>query len=364
MLVRIERMDHDGRGIGYINNKIVFVSNALPNELVDIKIIKEKSKYFIGEVINIIEKSPYRIESNCPYYDKCGGCDLMHLSYENELNYKADKVKNVLKKYACVNIEPIIVKSDLRENYRNKITLHKGNNKPGYVKRNSNEILDIDSCKLVSDSINKYLQFNSVNEDVIVRCNEVGDVVSTSDKKIIMTINNLKYQIDINSFFQVNSNVTSKVFNHIINFIDNDDIVLDLYSGVGTLSILASTKAKYVYGIEVNDYSYRNALDNIILNKISNIEFLCGKVSDKIDLIKDNFNTIITDPPRSGMDKYTISVIKSKLPKKIIYMSCDPITLARDIKLLSDNYYIDNITLFDMFPNTKHVECVCVLKLK
>ena len=212
--------------------------------------------------------------------------------------------------------------------------------------------------------IYNFLQNNNVNEEIVIRNNDNGEVISSSDKTIIMNINNLKYQIDINSFFQVNNYITNKVFEHIIKFINEEDVVLDLYSGVGTLSIMASTKAKYVYGIEVNEFSYKNALDNIILNKVSNIEFLCGKVEDKIDLIKENITTIITDPPRSGMDKYTISVIKEKKPKKVIYMSCDPITLARDLKLMSDIYEIKSITLFDMFPCTKHIEGVVILDYK
>ena len=364
MEVTITGLNHEGEGIARVGGKVTFVSNALEGENVLIEITKEHKKYNEAKVIKYLTISPKRVRPICPYYDVCGGCDLMHMSYEDEIEFKEEKVKNILEKYADVKIEPEIVKSDKRENYRNKITLHKGFDKPGYVKINSSEVIDIDECKLASPFINNYLQNNNVNEDIVIRNNDNGEVISSSDKTIIMNINNLKYQIDINSFFQVNNYITSKVFEHIIKFINEEDVVLDLYSGVGTLSIMASTKAKYVYGIEVNEFSYKNALDNIILNKVSNIEFLCGKVEDKIDLIKENITTIITDPPRSGMDKYTISVIKEKKPKKVIYMSCDPITLARDLKLMSDIYEIKSITLFDMFPCTKHIESVVILNYK
>lgn len=364
MKVTITGLNHEGEGIARIDGKVIFVRNALEGENVLIEITKEHKKYNEAKVIKYLTISPKRIEPICPYYNVCGGCDLMHMSYEDEIEFKKEKVKNILEKYADVKIEPKIVKSDKRENYRNKITLHKGFDKPGYVKRNSSEVIDIDECKLASPFINNYLQNNNVNEDIVIRSNDNGEVIFTSDKTIIMNINNLKYQIDINSFFQVNNYITSKVFEHIIKFINEEDVVLDLYSGVGTLSIMASTKAKYVYGIEVNEFSYKNALDNIILNKVSNAQFLCGKVEDKIDLIKENITTIITDPPRSGMDKYTISVIKEKKPKKVIYMSCDPITLARDLKLMSDIYEIKSITLFDMFPCTKHIESVVILNYK
>ena len=140
--------------------------------------------------------------------------------------------------------------------------------------------------------------------------------------------------------------------------------VLDLYSGVGTLSIVASKKAKDVVAIEVNKNSYFNALENLKLNSVSNIKFMCGKVEDLIDGIELLPDTIITDPPRSGMDKKTIDIINKFLPNKIIYISCEPMTLARDIKLLSESYEVDSVKLFDMFPNTYHVESFCVLKLK
>ena len=140
--------------------------------------------------------------------------------------------------------------------------------------------------------------------------------------------------------------------------------MLDLYSGVGTLSIVASKKAKKVIAIEVNKNSYKNALINLELNGVDNVDFMCGKVEDLIDKINVKPDVIITDPPRSGMDKKTINIIKEYLPNKIIYISCEPMTLARDIKLLSENYTLNKVKCFDMFPNTYHVETFCVLERK
>lgn len=363
MIVKIERMDHDGRGIAYVNGKITFIANTLPDEIVDIDILVSKKKFNIGKVNKIIDENKDRITPICPYFEECGGCDLMQMTYERELNYKCEKVKDILKKYAGIDTNLKIVKSDKRENYRNKITLHYSDNKLGFMKKNSNEIININECKIANNDINKYIKnLLGIKSDFIIRTDTKGEIISNlENNKIIMNINDLKYQIDINSFFQINNNITEKVFNHILNFIDNVDTALDLYSGVGTLTMLISKKAKKVYGIEINEYSYNNAIKNIELNKVNNVEFFCGKVEDRIREIKGEIDLIVTDPPRSGMDNKTINIIKEKKPKKIIYMSCEPITLARDLNLLKAIYEIDNITLFDMFPNTKHVETVCYM---
>ncbi len=365
MKVKIERLDDLGRGIAYVNNKITFIKNALPGEIVKIKINKSLKKYNIGEVTKYIETSPNRITPVCKYYNECGGCDLMHLSYKEELSYKQEKVKNILKKYAGIEVNPDIISSDKTLNYRNKITLHYNSNKLGYFKENTNEIIEIDECLVVMNEINEYIKSNNIKEDIIIRENNKKEIVTSIDNNTMTEeINNLKFVVDASSFFQVNHYICSKIFDLLEENIDNSNYCLDLYSGVGTLSIVASKKAHFVYSIEVNPYSHKNALINKKLNNINNIEFILGKVEDKIKDIKENIDLIITDPPRSGMDKTVVNVINKLLPKKIIYISCDPITLARDLKLL-DNYKLTKITLLDMFPNTHHIESFCVLdKLK
>ncbi len=365
MLVKIENLDHNGRGIARINNKITFIENALPGEIVDINIIKEHKKYNEARVIKIIEKSKDRIAPKCPYYGECGGCEIMHMTYDSQLEFKKEKVKNILKKYADLEINPLIVSSNQDFNYRNKITLHEKNDKVGYMRENTNEIIEIEECPLVMASINDYIKEIKlkIKVQLVVRTNEKDEIISNlKNEDLIIKINNLSFYVDINSFFQVNNYICARIFETLENVLEETNTCLDLYSGVGTLSIVASKKSKKVYSIEVNPHSHKNALKNLKLNNINNIEFMCGKVEDKIKEIKENIDVIITDPPRSGMDKTTINTIKELNPKKIIYISCDPMTLARDLNSLKENYTIENIILFDMFPNTKHIETFCVLK--
>lgn len=364
MIVKIEKLDHSGQGITKVNNKITFVKNALPDELVDIIITKEKKNYNEGKLIKVINKSEHRITSICPYYNECGGCELMHMDYSYQIKYKKEKVINIIKKYASLDINPKVFESNDSLYYRNKITLHEKNNKLGYMKQKTNEIIEINECPISMKSINEYLKNlkEPIKNKLIIRTNEKGEIISTlKNQIIIMNINEFKFYIDINSFFQVNNYICSKVFEFIDSHIFNEKTCLDLYSGVGTLSILASKKVSKVYGIEINEYSHKNANLNLELNNIKNVTFLLGPVEEKIKEISSNIDLIITDPPRSGMDKISLDIIKEMKPKKIIYMSCDPMTLARDLNLLKDLYTIEDFAIFDMFPNTKHVECVCVM---
>lgn len=362
MIVTIENLNHEGSGITKVNNKVTFVKNALPDETVEIKITKSFKNYNEAIVTKYIKISESRQEPVCPYYDLCGGCDIMHMDYSSQVDFKKEKVKNILRKYANLNIEPIVIKSNKSLNYRNKITLHYKNKKLGYMKQNTNEIIEIDHCPLAMDNINDYIRNHlDIKQDLIIRENTSGDIITNLDNnKMIEEIGNYKFRVDASSFFQVNHYICSHIFEIIEENIKENSNILDLYSGVGTLSIVASKKASFVYSIEINEHSHLNALENLKLNKISNIKFILGDVQKEIKNIHERIDTIITDPPRKGMDESTINVIETLSPNQIIYISCDPMTLARDIKRLN-NYKVEKLYTLDMFPNTHHVECVCVL---
>ncbi|MCR5788049.1 MAG: RsmD family RNA methyltransferase, partial [Bacilli bacterium] len=163
------------------------------------------------------------------------------------------------------------------------------------------------------------------------------------------------------SFFQVNNLTAGYIFDIISSNINENDEVLDLYSGVGTLSICAAKKAKKVLGVEVVKNAVLNALINKNINKCLNTEFILGDVPKVVSKINDNFNTFIFDPPRKGLDNFTINYALNKKPNKIIYVSCNPITLVRDLKLLKDSYDVKEVNLIDMFSFTHHYETVCIL---
>ena len=396
MQYEIESLNDQGKGICFINNKITFVDNTIPGDIVEVEIIKETSKYNIGKVLSYISNSSNKVESYCPYYNKCGGCSLSCISYEKTLEFKKNKVEKVLKKFANIYTSINIVPSDNKLYYRNKITLKVINSKIGYYEERTNNIIEIDKCNIANDEINKYIKYikNSqiINGKVVIRCNYNNELlvnyitddpiilpiikdlkivgilkngkILQGDDKFIEIINNKLFQVSYDSFFQINRYICSKIFDIIENYILPNTNVIDLYCGVGTLGINIAHKVKKVYGIEIIPNAIINAITNSKMNKIDNIEFMLGDASKIIDKIKENIDVIICDPPRSGLTKEIIEVINNKNIKQIIYVSCDPITLARDIKLLDDNYELKYVNTFDMFPYTYHVESICILEKK
>ena len=354
--------DHNGRGISKVDGKVIFIPNSIKGEIVDIGIVCEKKNYSIGKIKEIIKGSKARVKPLCPYFNACGGCDLMHMNYELQLEYKVNKIKNILKKYSNIDVYPEIVKSDKFLNYRNKLVLHKGSKGYGLFQKNSNDIIYIDECKIADERINKLLDFNSKEKEVTFRvCDKdvISNIFDKSDS--IKTINGLKFNINVNSFFQVNDYICGKLFEEVSSNINNDDIVLDLYAGVGTLSILCAKKCKYVYSVEINKFASADAVKNVKLNNMNNIEVINGDAAKVVGTFDKRITKIIVDPPRSGLDKKTIEFLNNSNVKNIIYIACEPLSLARDINYLS-HYKLSEIKIFDMFPNTYHFESVAVLE--
>ena len=364
MQVKIDRLDNFGRGITYINNKICFVDNALPNEIVEIEIIKEKSKYIEAKVINYIKKSNKRIKVDCQYYNKCGGCNLRHLSYEEENKYKQNKLESILKHIGNIDIKVNSIIIGPENNYRNKVTLHNKYEKIGYYEKNSNNIIEIENCKLLDNKINDILsKINTKEKEIIIRTsNDSKNILLNDNSTIITNIGNKKYYVSKNSFFQINKFLTKELYDLVRNNINKKyDTCLDLYCGTGTIGIYISDLVKKVIGIDYNKSNIKDAVKNIELNNINNIEFICDKVENIIDKYTE-ISLVIVDPPRTGLDKKTIKYLKTINSEKIIYVSCDPITLARDLKLLNDKYRILEVTPINMFPRTYHCESVCILE--
>ena len=392
MQVHIDRMDHFGNGIGNINGKIIFVKGALTGETVDVTITKDKKSFMEGTINTIIYKSSKRVEPFCKYFGVCGGCSLCHLNYENTLEYKKDRVKNILSKFDIPKINVIRNENDLY--YRNKIELKIVDGKLGFYEKNTHNLIEIKECKVTKKSINKSFEFvknmKLENANVTIRANyndEVLIIIDSKEKPVILNpedykivgivlndkciygqdnfmekINNLFFTVSYNSFFQVNNYINLELFNLIKENIVGKT-VLDLYSGVGTLSIVASKVVDKVYSIEVIANAVKNALINAKINKCDNINFILGKVEDKIGFINDKIDTIIVDPARAGLDKKTIEVINNICPQRIIYVSCDKQSLANNLVDLA-NYEIKKFYILDMFSYTYHIECFCILDRK
>lgn len=290
-----------------------------------------------------------------------------------------------------------IVESPNQFNYRNKVTF-KYNGKVGYYKRNTNDIVNINYCHLLNESLNKEIEnINNIRtrnriKEIVVRDINESDKQITFDlqkytenitypslkinytvdnrlikpidkSKIIGKICNKEFEVSPTAFFQVNTQQVTNLYNKITEYVKKNvnPTVLDLYCGTGTIGICVSDYAKKILGIEINKMAIIDAKNNAKINNVNNIDFIAGDTKTILKNKDYKTDIIILDPPRAGLDKEVIEDIKRFNAKEIIYVSCDPITLARDIKLLSDLYDVKEVTPFDMFPNTYHVECVSVL---
>ena len=398
--MKIEKLDYYGRGISRSSGKVYFIENALKDEDVSITLLKEKKKYCEAKLKEISNISKDRTEAKCKYYNVCGGCQLMHIKEEKQEEFKKEKVEEILKKFLKYNKDVNDIVFSKNFNYRNKVVLHVKDNKLGFYKNKTNELIEIDKCLLLNPVINDLISYlknyieskdiekitikvgNKTNEVMLIidgsiakyqKLLEIVDVliinekVMTTKDYITSYIGNKKYIIKRNSFFQVNYDISTRMYDKVKDVIvkEKSKNVLDLYCGTGTIGIYISDVVSKITGIEVVSDAIEAANINKKINNVENIEFILGKVEDKLDFISNNnIDTVIVDPPRSGLHKKVIPILEKISPKTIIYVSCDPITMARDIKLLSNNYELVEVTPYDMFPNTYHVETVCVLKKK
>ena len=398
MKVKIEKLDHFGRGITYVNDKICFVENALPGEIIKIKIIKETKKYFLAEAVDFDLLSDDRVEYVCPYASSCGGCNLQHLSFEKENEFKYNKLKEILKKFGGVSEDKVKGVISVNEYaYRNKVVLHGKDKVIGYYEKNTNKVISVDECFLVDEKMNKVIDIlnqviiNNRVDEALIRCSNstsrvmvsikgvltdyslfenvidtliVNDEVIFGRGAIISNIGDKKFYVSDESFFQVNKGLTEFLYDEVLNVVKEikPSRVLDLYCGTGTIGIYISDYVDRVVGVDYSKSGIEDAKKNNLLNN-TNVEFICDKVENVIDRFSD-IDLVIVDPPRSGLDSKTIENICRIKAKKVVYVSCDPVTLSRDLKILANQYEISYVKGFNMFPRTYHVESVAILNLR
>lgn len=392
--VTIEKLDHFGRGIAHIDDIPVFVFDALPNETVIVDIFNKKKNFMEAKVIKYLDTSALRKQPNCPYFGQCGGCDIMQLDYKEQLAYKENKIKEIMQKFKLdFTVKSIIPTKD--SHYRNKITLKVDKNL-GFYQRKTNRVIAIDDCKIASlpnnNIIDKLKNMNLKGiKEIMLRSTNHGtmlDIMGTTypkeilnlpvssiyfnskkikgDDYIIDDFKDLKYLISPNSFYQVNPIGMEYLYDKVLEYCtcSKQDCILDLYCGIGTIGLYISRHCKEVLGIEVNGQAISDANKNKEINHIDNIEFKTGDVKDVLK--QDNFQAdiVIVDPPRAGLDKEVLHKLVEIHPQKIIYVSCDPMTLGRDLAFLNEFYDIVELTPVDMFPNTYHIESCVLLKQK
>ena len=432
--VTVSGVSSDGSGIAKISGYTLFIPQTLPEDVIEVLVLKVKSSYGYGKLLKIIAPSPHRITAPCPHFEKCGGCQLMMSDYDYQLEIKKEFVKDTLLHLGGIKADAKIIGADMPFRYRNKMVFPFGKDGVwGFYRERSHDIIPLSDC-LLGDELNKdilnavakymkkfgvlaydeelhrgvirrvfirntdkeFLVVISANADSLPYSDELikmlravsdkisGIILNVNKKQtnlvlgsknivlwgkntLLATILGVNYEVSPESFFQVNSKQTAKLYSAALDFADikDTDTVLDIYCGIGTITLSASKYAKKAIGIEIVEKAIENAKANAKRNGIENADFYCGEAEKLVPkLINDGIspNIVILDPPRKGSDEETLSAIAKVIPKRIVYVSCNPATLARDAKFLqSFGYEIRKVTAVDMFPHTAHIECVALI---
>ena len=374
--LNVGNIANGGHFIGRHNDQIVFVRHSLTGERANVKITAVNSKFAFGDAIEIIKKSKDRVTAPCKYAhpEGCGGCDFQHIDPITQSNLKKIVIQDQFKRIAKIEINPEIISKDSLKglNWRTRLNLAISENKKlGLHAHKSNKIIEIDECLIAVEGINKSEIFNKKweNEDNIkisyssdndMNISQLGKNISGPDK-LNEVVDDNKYYISPQSFWQSHKNAPRFLLEQVLKFanIKEGERVCDLYGGVGLFTLPISKilgENGEVHLIEVNRVCIDDATE--MFADIKNIFIHHGTVEQKLGSIK-KINTIILDPPRNGVSKQVINQMIEKKPQTIIYVSCNPSTLARDTKILTDNNYtLTNIVGLDLFPMTHHVECV------
>ncbi len=474
VVIDIIGMNHDGEGVGRVEGYTLFVAGALPGEKARVKVLKTKKQYGYAKLLDVVEASPDRVAAPCPIYDKCGGCQLQHLSYDAQLAWKRQHVVDVLERIGKLRVaegapgtgapaaggsgdagaaagaaaadadrRAVVVRPTIGMatpwRYRNKaqvpVGVVDGALVGGFYARGSHRIIDMETCLIQHESndevirrvkaIGRRLGITAYDEEtgqgllrhVVVKvgfrtgemmlvlvtngdripredewiaaireelpsvvsiCQNVntrqtnvifGDVtrVLWGREVIYDYIGDVKFAISARSFYQVNPIQTEVLYGKTVEYagLTGQETVIDAYCGIGTISLFLAQHAKRVYGVEIVKEAIEDARVNAKLNGMEHVTFEVGASEDVIPAWKEQgieADVIVVDPPRKGCDPRLLETILEMKPERVVYVSCNPATLARDLRILEDGgYRTVEVTPVDMFPHSVHVECVVLM---
>ncbi len=426
----------EGQGVAHIEGCAVFIPNAIAGEKVTVRIEKAQKTWAAGKIVEILEKSPHRVNRECPVAKLCGGCDFWHMDYEEETRLKAERVRTCLNRMGGESLDEVsILAAPTPYGYRNKaqypVAAKKGRAYAGFFRAGTHDVVENKRClilpqetdrvkDLVMDHVNQYripvydeenhkgllrhiyVRRGAVSGQVLVclvlngeklpRAEQLTEklkqipgfttlVLSVNTKKgnavlgdkfitlygpgyIEDTLCGLNFRLSPRSFYQVNHHQAQRLYEAAISQaeITKEDTVLDLYCGVGTITLAMASAAGKVIGVEVIPQAVEDAKDNAKRNGIKNAEFFCGDAGQAaLELEKNGVrpDVVVVDPPRKGLNADTIEALHRMRPRRIVYVSCDPATLARDVALLKEQgYTLKNAMAADLFPRCAHVETV------
>jgi 23S rRNA (uracil1939-C5)-methyltransferase len=375
-LVTIERILPGGVGLAHADGKTIFVSLAAKGDRVRVTIDKQQGNLLFASIEEIVEASPDRIEPPCPYFGRCGGCDFQQMTYEAQLVTKVEIIHDCLHRIARLEVpEVTVVPSPNQWHYRTRATwqLDRIEQKIGYYERASRRVCDVAECAVLVPELQNALEHvrrtepGELPEDVKHLDAVVGDngvslapaFAEFQTRELSLDVGSVVYSYNAEAFFQVNQSLLSQIVDFALKDARGES-ALDLYCGVGLFTLPLARRFKHVIGVESNSVATRFARRALQQAQLSNAKILTATVTDWIrsaSLSSTDF--VLLDPPRAGAESIVIKGIMDLKPARICYVSCDPATLARDLKkLVAGGFKVESLLGFDMFPQTHHVETV------
>lgn len=372
-------MAYEGNAFARYDDGVIFAEYGIPGERVTVELYREHSGVAHGRVIEIHTASPERVEAPCPYFGVCGGCQWQHISYERQLALKHHVVSEQLRRIGKFTVQPMgqIVGADEPFGYRNHVRFSAGKGGAlGFVRRASHSFLPIERCLIAQAAINETLARSQGNAAYTHQL-EVRVGVNTGDILVQPPASGEKrkggsyreallgrvFQVSSASFFQSNTRQAERLIELVIEKLAprEEDLLVDAYAGVGIFAALLAPLVGRVIAIEEAPNAVADAIVNMA--DLTNVECIEGKVEDVLPGLDERPDAIILDPPRQGCHSGVLAAILALGPPRLAYVSCDPATLARDLRILVDGgYELLDVTPLDMFPQTFHVECVATLR--
>ena len=361
-----------GDGIGRVEGFVVFVPFVLGGERVEVEIIDVKKRYATADLVRVITPAPQRVEPRCQYYQQCAGCQYQHVDYRHQLELKRKQIIDIFQRIGGIKTPPIepVVASSREYAYRNKLVVH-GPGAPGFWTMRGRSVIPIARCEIAREEINaKLSEPLAVDKHLTLRSNSAGQtwLFTASDEIIEETVLGKTLRVPLGSFFQVNREVIELALQHTRQAFaaSSCKILVDAYCGIGLFALLLGDLAGHVYGIEEDARAITVANENAAHLGLSRYDFYPGKTERllfyTLRQCKLEETCLILDPPRSGCGRPVLKTLREQKPRKLIYVSCAPPMLARDIKeLLKAGYRLERVTPFDMFPQTAHCEAVAEL---
>lgn len=402
--VELTALGYGGEAIGRLpDGRAVFVAYALPGERVRLVLTEEKRGFARGRLVEILRAAPERINPRCPHFGVCGGCHLQHLPYEMQLNAKTATLRDQLQRIAGMVDAPVqpMMPSPQQWNYRSSVQFHlTPEGKPGFQAAQSSRVVNIRECYLPEPIINEFwpqLEFDPAVgiERVGVRCgagdnlmvvlesedpdapelevdlpvsvvhlSPAGQIVMAGDDALVMEVKGRAFRVSASAFFQVNTLQAANMLDFVLEYIpvNKNATLLELYCGVGLFSAFLAGRVGRLIGVE----SSPAACDDFAVNldEFENVELYVGSAEDVLPSLDVKPDVVLVDPPRAGLEKSVLDALISMQPAKIVYVSCDPSTLARDAKrLLAVGYRLRVAQPFDMFPQTYHIESISIFEI-